>query len=86
MLNSLNEINNSTNCNIESTEIKTEKLNSTEPSQTLDDLITQSKESKGIKSTDIEEKHVFEVYDEIALHWHHTRGKRKVNSSLFNNF
>jgi hypothetical protein len=22
--------------------------------------------------------HVFKVYDEIALHWHHTRGLRKV--------
>jgi hypothetical protein len=27
---------------------------------------------------DIEKKHVFEVYDEIALHWHHTRGLRRV--------
>lgn len=30
-------------------------------------------------SSGIEEEHVFKVYDSIALHWHHTRGKRKVH-------
>ena len=30
-------------------------------------------------SSEIEEEHVFKVYDSIALHWHHTRGKRKVH-------
>ena len=46
--------------------------------ENLGELLSHSNESKGLQSTDIEMKHVFEVYDEIALHWHHTRGKRKV--------
>ena len=32
-----------------------------------------------LASSTIEQKNVFEVYDTIALHWHHTRGKRKVH-------
>ena len=28
---------------------------------------------------EMEKNHVVEVYDAIALHWHHTRGKRKVH-------
>jgi cytochrome b subunit of formate dehydrogenase len=27
----------------------------------------------------LEQTHVHEVYDSIALHWHHTRGKRRVH-------
>ena len=27
----------------------------------------------------LEQDHVFEVYDNIAIHWNHTRGKRKVH-------
>lgn len=34
--------------------------------------------SGDIKSSAVEEEHVFRVYDSIATHWHHTRGKRKV--------
>ena len=30
-------------------------------------------------SSALERCNVFDVYDEIALHWHHTRGKRKVH-------
>jgi alkylated DNA repair protein alkB homolog 8 len=41
----------------------------------MNEILSQS---KGIQSTEIEKKHVYEVYDEIAMHWHHTRGKRKV--------
>lgn len=29
--------------------------------------------------TSIEQDHVFRVYDNIAVHWNHTRGKRKVH-------
>jgi len=32
----------------------------------------------GILSSNIEQEHVYKVYDEIAQHWHHTRGIRKV--------
>jgi hypothetical protein len=35
----------------------------------------------GLLSSEIEEEHVYKVYDEIAHHWHHTRGKRKVCAS-----
>lgn len=31
-----------------------------------------------LRSTEEEKEHVFNVYDEIAMHWHHTRGIRKV--------
>jgi hypothetical protein len=41
----------------------------------MNEILSQS---TGIQSTEIEKKHVYEVYDEIAMHWHHTRGKRKV--------
>jgi hypothetical protein len=34
--------------------------------------------SDGLLSSEQEKEHVFRVYDGIALHWHHTRGKRKV--------
>ncbi len=30
-------------------------------------------------NSSVEDEHVFRVYDSIALHWHHTRGKRKVH-------
>ena len=33
-------------------------------------------------SSSLEKCNVFDVYDEIAEHWHHTRGKRKVHSFL----
>lgn len=32
-----------------------------------------------LTSGDIETEHVVKVYDAIAVHWHHTRGKRKVH-------
>lgn len=71
--NSINQINDSKNSNI-----KSNSSNTTNNTENLNNLLSQSNDSKGIQSTNIEEKHVFEVYDEIALHWHHTRGKRKV--------
>ena len=37
-------------------------------------------------SSKVEEEHVFRVYDEIAEHWHHTRGKRKVYWHIVRNF
>jgi hypothetical protein len=35
--------------------------------------------SNALVSTSLEKEHVFGVYDSIATHWHHTRGKRKVH-------
>lgn len=32
-----------------------------------------------LKSSQLENEHVVEVYDTIAVHWNHTRGKRKVH-------
>jgi hypothetical protein len=54
-----------------------EALSPTQESHDLNEMLSLS-QAKGLHSTEIEEKHVYEVYDEIAVHWHHTRGKRKV--------
>jgi alkylated DNA repair protein alkB homolog 8 len=35
--------------------------------------------SNRLRSSELEEDHVFKVYDSIAVHWNHTRGKRKVH-------
>jgi ubiquinone/menaquinone biosynthesis C-methylase UbiE len=35
--------------------------------------------SSQLLSGHIEQEHVVKVYDEIAVHWNHTRGKRKVH-------
>lgn len=35
--------------------------------------------SDAIRSGEMEQEHVVEVYDAIAKHWHHTRGLRKVH-------
>lgn len=32
-----------------------------------------------LQSSHIEVDHVFRVYDSIAVHWNHTRGRRKVH-------
>lgn len=53
---------------------------SVEEKSSIENLNEIISKSKGIQSTEIEMKHVYEVYDEIAIHWHHTRGKRKVRS------
>ena len=34
--------------------------------------------TSSLVATNMEKQHVFNVYDSIAIHWHHTRGKRKV--------
>ncbi len=34
--------------------------------------------SNCLLSTHTEKDHVYRVYDNIAIHWNHTRGKRKV--------
>ena len=34
--------------------------------------------TSSLAATNMEKQHVFNVYDSIAIHWHHTRGKRKV--------
>jgi alkylated DNA repair protein alkB family protein 8 len=34
---------------------------------------------KNLSAGELERSHVHEVYDSIAEHWHHTRGKRKVH-------
>jgi alkylated DNA repair protein alkB family protein 8 len=35
--------------------------------------------SSRLTSSEIEKDHVFRVYDNIAVHWNHTRGRRKVH-------
>jgi ubiquinone/menaquinone biosynthesis C-methylase UbiE len=35
--------------------------------------------SSRLCASQVEYEHVYKVYDSIALHWHHTRGKRKVH-------
>ena len=35
--------------------------------------------SSFLTSSELEKDHVFRVYDNIAVHWNHTRGKRKVS-------
>ena len=42
-------------------------------------ILDSSADSNSAASLDIEKKHVFDVYDDIAVHWHHTRGIRKVS-------
>lgn len=32
-----------------------------------------------LSESELEKEHVFRVYDHIAQHWHHTRGRRKVH-------
>lgn len=39
-----------------------------------------------LSASKVEEEHVFRVYDEIAAHWHHTRGKRKVYWQVVKSF
>ena len=34
---------------------------------------------RALKPSEVETDHVFRVYDDIAVHWNHTRGKRKVH-------
>ena len=46
--------------------------------KTLEAYRSGAMDVKGLLSSEIEEEHVFKVYDEIAQHWHHTRGRRKV--------
>ena len=50
--------------------------------KTLEAYRSGAMDGKGLLSSKIEEEHVFKVYDEIAQHWHHTRGKRKVRLHL----
>jgi hypothetical protein len=54
------------------------ETNALAPTHESNLLHEQLSQAKGLQSTEIEMKHVYEVYDEIAVHWHHTRGKRKV--------
>jgi len=35
--------------------------------------------ARALVDSELEKEHVFRVYDHIAQHWHHTRGKRKVH-------
>jgi alkylated DNA repair protein alkB homolog 8 len=42
-------------------------------------LVPGSLPSSAIRSSELEKEHVFRVYDNIAVHWNHTRGKRKVH-------
>jgi alkylated DNA repair protein alkB family protein 8 len=42
--------------------------------------------TKQLLSGSIEEEHVVKVYDAIAIHWNHTRGKRKVYWNLVKEF
>lgn len=44
------------------------------------------KRDGALVASKVEEEHVFRVYDEIAQHWHHTRGKRKVYWQVVRNF
>lgn len=39
-----------------------------------------------LKSSSLELDHVFRVYDSIAVHWNHTRGRRKVHWHRVKNF
>lgn len=39
-----------------------------------------------LSATAVERNHVFHVYDSIAVHWHHTRGKRKVFWAVVKDF
>ena len=41
-------------------------------------LIPGNLPSSSLTSSELEKDHVFRVYDNIAVHWNHTRGKRKV--------
>jgi hypothetical protein len=43
-------------------------------------LIPGDLPSSSLASSELEKDHVFRVYDNIAVHWNHTRGKRKVCS------
>lgn len=42
-------------------------------------LLPSTVPHKQLGSTEMEKDHVFRVYDNIAVHWNHTRGKRKVH-------
>lgn len=35
--------------------------------------------AENLRASLLEQKNVFDFYDEVAEHWHHTRGKRKVH-------
>ena len=42
--------------------------------------------AENLRASSMEKKNVFDFYDEIAEHWHHTRGKRKVHWRLVKEF
>lgn len=50
------------------------------------DDVEGSRLSEGIDSIKMEEEYVHKVYNTIAMHWHHTRGKRKVHWNKVKNF
>jgi SAM-dependent methyltransferase len=66
------------------------KLSAEEEAAIMSSL--QQEQSQGqsgrvsLMASKVEEEHVFRVYDEIAQHWHHTRGKRKVYWQVVRNF
>ena len=49
-------------------------------------LIPGEVPAKKLRASFIEENNVFKFYDEVAEHWHHTRGKRKVHWYRVKNF
>jgi alkylated DNA repair protein alkB family protein 8 len=42
--------------------------------------------SSSLLANEVEKDHVFRVYNNIAIHWNHTRGKRKVHWHLVKEF
>jgi alkylated DNA repair protein alkB family protein 8 len=42
--------------------------------------------SNSLLANELEKDHVFRVYNNIAVHWNHTRGKRKVHWHLVKDF
>ena len=60
---------------------------SNEAVEPLDPQSTPSgSSSTRLCSNELEQEHVFRVYDSIALHWHHTRGRRKVHWNRVKDF
>ena len=48
-------------------------------SLTFREALLPNEQAESLTASDVELDHVFRVYDNIAVHWNHTRGKRKVH-------
>ena len=55
-------------------------------SLTFREALLPNEQAESLAASSVEVDHVFRVYDNIAVHWNHTRGKRKVHWNRVKSF